>query len=74
MSIVFYYFPRYSCKVSQELLFLDFDFEPKSVLVDGLSTKVLDANHKQIKVVAWYDNEYGYTAQMLRVMDKLLKL
>ena len=46
----------------------------KGALVDGLSTKVLDANHKQIKVVAWYDNEYGYTAQMLRVMDKLLKL
>ena len=46
----------------------------KGALVDGLSTKVLSANQKQIKVVAWYDNEYGYTAQMLRVMDKLLKL
>ena len=46
----------------------------KGALVDGLSTKVLSANQRQIKVVAWYDNEYGYTAQMLRVMDKLLKL
>lgn len=46
----------------------------KGALVDGLSTKVLETNKKQIKVVAWYDNEYGYTAQMLRVMDKLLKL
>lgn len=46
----------------------------KGALVDGLSTKVLSANQKQVKVVAWYDNEYGYTAQMLRVMDKLLKL
>ena len=43
-------------------------------LVDGLSTKVLDANKKQVKIVAWYDNEFGYTAQMIRVMDKLLKL
>lgn len=43
-------------------------------LVDGLSTKVLDANKKQVKIVAWYDNEYGYTSQMIRVMDKLLKL
>ena len=43
-------------------------------LVDGLSTKVLDVNKKQIKIVAWYDNEFGYTAQMIRVMDKLLKL
>ena len=44
------------------------------VLVDGLSTKVLDVNKKQVKIVAWYDNEYGYTSQMIRVMDKLLKL
>lgn len=43
-------------------------------LVDGLSTKVLDVNKKQVKIVAWYDNEFGYTAQMIRVMDKLLKL
>ena len=42
--------------------------------VDGLSTKVLDVNKKQVKIVAWYDNEYGYTSQMIRVMDKLLKL
>lgn len=43
-------------------------------LVDGLSTKVLDNNKKCVKVLAWYDNEYGYTSQMIRVMDKLLKL
>lgn len=43
-------------------------------LVDGLSTKVLDVNKKQVKIVAWYDNEYGYTSQMIRVMNKLLKL
>ena len=43
-------------------------------LVDGLSTKVLGVNKKQVKIVAWYDNEYGYTSQMIRVMDKLLKL
>ncbi len=43
-------------------------------LVDAKLTKVLDTDRKVIKVVAWYDNEYGYTAQMLRTMDKLLKL
>lgn len=42
-------------------------------LVDGLSIKVLDSNKKFVKIVAWYDNEYGYTAQMIRVMDRLLK-
>ena len=33
-------------------------------LVDGLSTSI---NNKLVKVVGWYDNEYGYTAQMLRI-------
>lgn len=47
---------------------------PCGGLVDGLSTKVLDINKREIKVVAWYDNEYGYSAQMLRTMEKLLKL
>ncbi len=42
-------------------------------LVDGQSTKVLETNPKMLKLVAWYDNEYGYTAQMLRTMDTLLK-
>jgi glyceraldehyde 3-phosphate dehydrogenase len=41
-------------------------------VVDGLQTKVLDYNKKTIKVVAWYDNEYGYTSQMLRAMVALL--
>ena len=39
-------------------------------LVDGLSTSI---NNKLIKVVAWYDNEYGYTAQMLRTAKALFK-
>ncbi len=42
--------------------------------LDGSATKVLEENNKFIKVMAWYDNEYGYTAQMLRTMNYLLKL
>ena len=44
-------------------------------LVDGLLTNVLDADGKQlVKVVAWYDNEMGYTAQMMRTAKKLMKI
>ena len=44
-------------------------------LVDGLATKVLDVNNKQlIKVLAWYDNEMGYCAQMVRVAKYWFKL
>ena len=42
-------------------------------LVDGLSTKVVTVDDKQlIKVVAWYDNELGYTSQMIKTMKVLL--
>ena len=36
-------------------------------LVDGQLTKVLDVEGNQlVKIVAWYDNEMGYSAQMVR--------
>lgn len=36
-------------------------------VVDGLLTSVLEVNDKQlVKIVSWYDNEMGYTAQMIR--------
>ena len=43
-------------------------------LVDGLLTDVLDDESGQmVKVVAWYDNELGYTKQMIRTMKVLVK-
>ncbi|MEG0826332.1 MAG: type I glyceraldehyde-3-phosphate dehydrogenase [Bacilli bacterium] len=43
-------------------------------LVDGLLTNVLEVDGKQlIKIVAWYDNEMGYSAQMVRTAKYLMK-
>ena len=43
-------------------------------IVDLLSTEVLDINGTSLcKVVAWYDNELGYTCQMIRTLGELLK-
>lgn len=43
-------------------------------LVDGLSTKVLETENGQlVKIIAWYDNEMGYTAQMMRTAKKLME-
>lgn len=43
-------------------------------LVDGLSTQVLDTEEGQlVKVLAWYDNEMGYTSQMMRTAKKLME-
>ena len=42
-------------------------------VVDGLSTKVLDVDGKQmVKIVAWYDNEMGYSTQMVRTAKYLI--
>ena len=43
-------------------------------IVDGLSTSIVEADGTQlVKVLAWYDNEYGYTAQMLRTAKKMFQ-
>ena len=43
-------------------------------IVDGLSTSIVEADGSQlVKVIAWYDNEYGYTAQMLRTAKRMFQ-
>ena len=43
-------------------------------IVDGLSTSIVEADGSQlVKIIAWYDNEYGYTAQMLRTAKKMFR-
>lgn len=44
-------------------------------IVDLLSTEVLDINGTSLcKVVAWYDNEVGYTHQMIETLRYLMSL
>jgi len=38
-----------------------------SSIIDGLSTAVV--GNRMIKVMAWYDNEYGYSQRLLEVAD-----
>ena len=47
--------------------------EECGAIVDGLLTNVVeDGGSQLLKVVAWYDNEVGYTAQMIRTMKLFL--
>jgi glyceraldehyde 3-phosphate dehydrogenase len=40
---------------------------PHSSVFDGNTTQILTVGETQlVKVMSWYDNEYGYTAQMVR--------
>ena len=40
------------------LVSTDYVNDPRSAVIDGLSTMVVDGT--QVKILAWYDNEWGY--------------
>lgn len=44
------------------LVSIDFKGDPRSSVVDGQSTKVIGTT---VKVMSWYDNEWGYSNRML---------
>jgi glyceraldehyde 3-phosphate dehydrogenase len=46
----------------EPLVSTDFRGDPHSAIVDGLSTMVM--GDKMVKVVAWYDNEWGYSCRV----------
>lgn len=51
-------------KYSEEpLVSIDYTTTDYSAIVDGLSTMVMDGN--KVKVLAWYDNEWGYSKRVL---------
>ena len=44
-------------------------------MVDGILTDVIEVDNRQlVKVVAWYDNEMGYSYQMVRTAKYLMQL
>jgi len=47
----------------EPLVSVDFTGHPASSIVDSLSTAVMDGN--LVKVLAWYDNEWGYSARVV---------
>jgi len=46
----------------EPLVSIDFRGDPRSAVVDGLSTMVV--GDTMAKVVAWYDNEWGYSCRV----------
>jgi glyceraldehyde 3-phosphate dehydrogenase len=47
------------------LVSVDYRDDPRSGIVDALSTKVVDGT--QVKVLAWYDNEWGYANRLVEL-------
>jgi len=55
---------RYS--VSPESVSTDFIGDSCAGIVDSLATQV-SADGKNVQVYVWYDNEFGYTIQVIRL-------
>ncbi|MBO2585188.1 ArsJ-associated glyceraldehyde-3-phosphate dehydrogenase [Shewanella algae] len=57
---------------SRPLVSVDYKTDPRSCIVDGLSTMVI--NGTQLKLYCWYDNEWGYanrTAELALMVGRL---
>jgi glyceraldehyde 3-phosphate dehydrogenase len=51
------------------LVSVDYVNDPRSSIVDALSTMVIDDT--QVKVYAWYDNEWGYANRLVDLVAKV---
>lgn len=56
------------------LVSIDFKGNKHSSIIDAMSTQVIDGN--LVKVLSWYDNEWGYserTVEVVKMMGNLMK-
>jgi glyceraldehyde 3-phosphate dehydrogenase len=53
------------------LVSVDYKDDPRSAVVDALSTMVIDGT--QVKVLAWYDNEWGYVNRMMELARRIAR-
>jgi len=55
--------------VTEPLVSIDFRGNPHSSIIDAAYTKVLEGDF--VKVMAWYDNEWGYSNRCVDLLKKL---
>jgi glyceraldehyde 3-phosphate dehydrogenase len=55
----------------EPLVSSDFMRDPRSSIVDASMTRVMDGN--MVKVLAWYDNEWGYSNRVVDLIKLLAK-
>lgn len=54
----------------EPLVSIDYKQDPNSSIIDGLSTIMMD--NTMLKVVAWYDNEWGYSARVVDLVSYIV--
>ena len=51
----------------EPLVSIDFKMDERSSIIDALSTMVVE--NRMVKVVSWYDNEWGYSNRVIDLME-----
>jgi len=54
----------------EPLVSVDFKQDPRSSIIDALSTMVVEGN--MLKVLSWYDNEWGYSNRVVDVLSMVV--
>ncbi|WP_291578796.1 type I glyceraldehyde-3-phosphate dehydrogenase [Clostridium sp. UBA6640] len=55
----------------EPLVSVDYKQDPRSSIIDGLSTMTIEDN--MVKVVSWYDNEWGYSCRTVDLVNYVAK-
>ncbi|GEK30096.1 glyceraldehyde-3-phosphate dehydrogenase [Kurthia zopfii] len=55
----------------EPLVSIDFNTNPASATIDGLTTMVMGT--RKVKVLAWYDNEWGYSTRVVDLTQKVAR-
>jgi len=58
--------------IEEPLVSIDFNHDPHSSSVDSLETAVLEG--KLVRVVSWYDNEWGFSNRMVDTAAAMARL
>lgn len=61
---------------TDEIVSADIIGQPAGSIFDATQTKVIDGEDGEqiVKTVAWYDNEYGFTGNMIRTLEYMTSL
>ncbi|MAG44930.1 type I glyceraldehyde-3-phosphate dehydrogenase [bacterium] len=54
---------------TKPLVSSDFKADPRPVIIDSEMTKIQD---NLIKILGWYDNEYGYSVQLVKLLEYVI--
>ncbi|MFC3900983.1 glyceraldehyde-3-phosphate dehydrogenase [Aliicoccus persicus] len=55
----------------EPLVSSDYITDPRSSIIDGKTTIVMDGT--KVKVLSWYDNEWGYSTRVVELAEKIAK-